>query len=120
MPRPPRAPPSTPPWPGSITITGGPIAVELVAASGGGGEGGGFAARAEATKTSASQRLSSTVRRDGADPFAIGLVVTLMGQAGRPSSITTRDLPGPNSPKRNAFTRAPVRGAAMRPTDGSI
>ena len=49
--------------------------------------------------------------------MAIGVVSTLATQAGSARSITTRDLPGPNRPKRNPLT---TPGARPRPSDRRI
>src|ERR1700750_2830803 len=102
-------------------MTGGP---ELASASVSGWALGALATplcawAAAAAKALGSQRFNSIDRREGAAPLAIGAVSTLATQAGRPMSMTTRDFPGSNRPKRNALTIASERFAEGRPTLGS-
>ena len=67
--------------------------------------------RAEA-KAPASQRFNSIDQVRGAGTLGDRRVSTFAMQAGRASSMTTRDLPGPNRPKRNVLTSG--RSASAR------
>ena len=87
-------------------MTGRPDFAVAGAGAAAGSAGGGAWSSAAAAKALAAQAFSSSVSRDAAPSRTSRRVSTLATQAGRARSITTRDLPGPNRPNRNALTSA--------------